>query len=71
MARVNGNQDVDGHERRTSTSIIRIIDRINFMINNGWGPFSVYFVPRDKVMVTLWLWMHYSCLSLILFDEHL
>jgi hypothetical protein len=35
MARVNGNQVVDGHERRTSTFIIRISDRINFVINNG------------------------------------
>jgi hypothetical protein len=35
MARVNGNQDVDGHKRRTSTFFISISDRINFMINNG------------------------------------
>jgi hypothetical protein len=35
MARVIGNQVVDGHERRTSRFIIRIIDRINFVINNG------------------------------------
>jgi hypothetical protein len=35
MARVNGNQDVDGHERHTSTFIISISDRINFVINNG------------------------------------
>jgi hypothetical protein len=39
MARVIGNQVVDGHERRTSRFIIRIIDRINFVINNGWGPY--------------------------------
>jgi hypothetical protein len=35
MAHDNGNQDVDGHERRTSRFIIRISDRINYMINNG------------------------------------
>jgi hypothetical protein len=35
MARDNGNQGVDGHERRTSTFIIRISVRINFEINNG------------------------------------
>jgi hypothetical protein len=35
MARVNGNQDVDGHERYTPRFIIRISDRINFVINNG------------------------------------
>jgi hypothetical protein len=35
MARDYGNPYVDGHERRTSTFIIRISDTINFMINNG------------------------------------
>jgi hypothetical protein len=35
MARDNDNQDIDGHERRTSRFIIRISDRINFMMNNG------------------------------------
>jgi hypothetical protein len=35
MARVNGNQDVDGHECHTSTFIIRISDGIIFVINNG------------------------------------
>jgi hypothetical protein len=35
MTRVNGNQDVDGHERYTSTFIIRTSDRINFVNNNG------------------------------------
>jgi hypothetical protein len=35
IARENGNHDVDGHERRTSTFIIMISDRINFVINNG------------------------------------
>jgi hypothetical protein len=35
MACANGNQDVDGHECYTSTFIIRISDRINFVINNG------------------------------------
>jgi hypothetical protein len=35
MTRVNRNQVVDGHERRTSTFIIRISDIINFVINNG------------------------------------
>jgi hypothetical protein len=35
MARVNGNQDVDGHEHPTSTFIIKIGDRINFVTNNG------------------------------------
>jgi hypothetical protein len=35
MARDNGNQDVDGHEHRTSKFIIRISDIINFVINNG------------------------------------
>jgi hypothetical protein len=35
MARGNGNQNVDGHERRTSRFIIRISDRISFVINNG------------------------------------
>jgi hypothetical protein len=39
MTCVNGNQDVDGHERHTSGFIIRIRDRINFVINNGWGPY--------------------------------
>jgi hypothetical protein len=39
MARDNGNQDVDGHEHRTSTFIIRISDRINFVINNGLGSY--------------------------------
>jgi hypothetical protein len=35
MARVNCNQDVDGHEHPTSTFIIKIGDRINFVTNNG------------------------------------
>jgi hypothetical protein len=35
MARDNGNQDVDGHECYTSKFIIRISDRIKFVINNG------------------------------------
>jgi hypothetical protein len=35
MVHVNGNQYVDGHEHRTSTFIIRISGRINFVINNG------------------------------------
>jgi hypothetical protein len=35
IAQINGNQDVDGHERYTSTFIITISDRINFVINNG------------------------------------
>jgi hypothetical protein len=35
MARNNGNQDDDGHECPTSTFIIWISDRINFVINNG------------------------------------
>jgi hypothetical protein len=35
MARDNDNQVVDGHERPTSTFIIRISDRINFVMNNG------------------------------------
>jgi hypothetical protein len=35
MVHVNENQDVDGHERCTSKFIIRIGDRINFVINNG------------------------------------
>jgi hypothetical protein len=35
MACANGNQNVDGHEHRTSRFIIRISDRINFVINNG------------------------------------
>jgi hypothetical protein len=35
MVRDNGNQDVDGHERYTSKFIIRISDRIKFVINNG------------------------------------
>jgi hypothetical protein len=35
MARDNGNQSVDGHEIYTSRFIVRIIDRLNFMINNG------------------------------------
>jgi hypothetical protein len=30
---------VDGHERPISTFIIRINDRINFVINNGWEPY--------------------------------
>jgi hypothetical protein len=39
MVCVNWNQVVDGHEHRTSTFIIKISDRINFVINNGWGPY--------------------------------
>jgi hypothetical protein len=39
MAQINNNQDVYGHEHYTSTFIIRIGDRINFVINNGWGPY--------------------------------
>jgi hypothetical protein len=39
MVRGNGNQDVYGHERRTSRFIIGISDRINFVINNGRGPY--------------------------------
>jgi hypothetical protein len=35
MAHANFNQDIDGHERRTSRFIIRISDRINFVISNG------------------------------------
>jgi hypothetical protein len=35
IAHDNGNQDIDGHERRTSRFIIRISDRIDFVINNG------------------------------------
>jgi hypothetical protein len=35
MARDNGDQDIDGHKCPTSTFIIKISDRINFMINNG------------------------------------
>jgi hypothetical protein len=35
MARANGNQDVDGHEHHTFKFIIKISDRINFVINNG------------------------------------
>jgi hypothetical protein len=58
MARGNGNQDVYGHERRTSRFIIRISDRIDLI--------CVSCVSRDKVMVTLWLWICYSCLSLII-----
>jgi hypothetical protein len=35
MARADGNQDVDGHECYTSGFIIKISDRIKFVINNG------------------------------------
>jgi hypothetical protein len=35
MERDNGNQDVDGHEHHTSRFIIKISDKINFVINNG------------------------------------
>jgi hypothetical protein len=35
MAQINGNQVVDGHASPTSTSIIRIGDGIDFVINNG------------------------------------
>jgi hypothetical protein len=34
-----GNKFVDGHERPTSKFIIRISDRINFVINNGCSPY--------------------------------
>jgi hypothetical protein len=34
-AQIDGNQDVDDHKRLTSTFVIRISDRVNFMINNG------------------------------------
>jgi hypothetical protein len=35
----NGNQVVDGHERPTSTFIMRISDRIIFVINNCLGSY--------------------------------
>jgi hypothetical protein len=35
VAQINGNQDVDAHERLTSIFIIRISDRIDFVINNS------------------------------------
>jgi hypothetical protein len=35
VAQINGNQDVDGYECYTSTFIIGISDRINFVINNS------------------------------------
>jgi hypothetical protein len=35
MAQIKGNQHVDGHERPTSTYIMRINDGIDFVINNG------------------------------------
>jgi hypothetical protein len=47
MARVNRDQDVDGHECRTSRFIIRISDRINFVINNGRGPYFVCLAFRE------------------------
>jgi hypothetical protein len=37
--RDDGNQKLDGHERATSTFIIRISDGIKFLINNGVGPY--------------------------------
>jgi hypothetical protein len=49
MAHDNGNQDVDGHERHTSTFIIRISDRINFVIVEDLISVSCFL--RDKVMV--------------------
>jgi hypothetical protein len=39
MVRINSKQDVDGHERHTSTFIIRINDGINFVINIGQRPY--------------------------------
>jgi hypothetical protein len=39
MVRDNGNQIIDGHEHPTSIFIIRIVDWIDFVINNGWGPY--------------------------------
>jgi hypothetical protein len=35
MVRANDNKNVDGHERCTSRFIIRISDRLNFVINKG------------------------------------
>jgi hypothetical protein len=39
VAQINGNQDVDGHKLYTSRFIIRISGRVNFVINNGKGPY--------------------------------
>jgi hypothetical protein len=62
MARDNGNQDVGGHECRTSTFIIKISDRINFVIHNGRGPYLCVLLLREKFMVTLY---DYECIILI------
>jgi hypothetical protein len=67
MARANGNQVVDGHECRTSTFIIRISDGINFVINNGRGPYlCVLLFARQSyghimIMNSLFLFILYNC----------
>jgi hypothetical protein len=71
MARANGNQDVDGHECYPSTFIINISDIINFMINNGWGPYlCVLRFARQShghimIMNALFLFIFYNCLMSI------
>jgi hypothetical protein len=71
MARVNGKQDVDGHERHTFTFIISISDRIHFVINNGRGPYlSVLLSARQSyghimIMNSLFLFILDKCLMRI------
>jgi hypothetical protein len=55
MAWINGNQDIDGHERHTSTFIISISDGINFVTIMIEDLICVSCFSRDKVMVTLLL----------------
>jgi hypothetical protein len=67
MARVSGNQDVDGHECRISTFIIKISDRINFVIYNGWGPYLyVLLFARQSYGHIMVMNMYYYYLSLII-----
>jgi hypothetical protein len=69
--RDNGNQDIDGHERHTSTFIISISDRIYFVINNGWGPYlCVLLLARQSyghimIMNVLFLFIFDYCLMSI------
>jgi hypothetical protein len=68
---VHDNGNVDGHEHRTSTFIIRIGDRINFVINNGGGPYlSVLLSTRQSyghimIMNSLFLFILDNCLMSI------
>jgi hypothetical protein len=71
MVRANGNQNIDSHERHTSRFIISISDRINFVINNGGGPYlCVLLFARQSyghimIMNSLFLFILDNCLMSI------